>query len=210
MSEVSRYWRAPEADMNLFPGSRACFFCGQVGPGFDLGDTIGSSPVGEDRDGKAGCLGCLRLDRFGFSHVTNAGFLGEEGWVVFEDEVETPGRVFTVSAVGEAVASAVPKPPRPVVSEESIAELRRTPTFLSWQDQGWQVHCNDFMAFLGIWGLDDFAGQAADGEGRALFLEMASDYRQLWREGEPPHFDANFVIFECLHCGVRTATGDFD
>ena len=126
---------------------------------------------------------------------------------------DEPQRVFIVASDGEAVADSVPliSPPRPHVSEEAIAELRRTPSFATWQETSWSVHCDDFMAYLGIWGPKDFDRIAPLGSGRELFIEMVDPiYHKLWRQGKEPRFGENVVAFECLHCSARTGIYDLD
>lgn len=97
------------------------------------------------------------------------------------------------------------------MSEEAIAELRRTPGFSTWQEVVWPVHCDDFMAYLGIWGPEEFTGAAPEGEGRQLFLEMVdSAFHPDWPAESGPRFGQNFVAFQCLHCQTRTGIWDSD
>ena len=145
-----RYFRGPDSDMGLLPYIQTCSLCGQPGHCFVLDHVISSELSKQERRGKIGCLGCLRRDRFGFVHVTDVGMITEDGLLTFDEPDAQPKRVFIVAGDGEAKAGSMPlvSLPRPQISEEAIAELRRTPSFLSWQDISWTVHCDDFMAYL--------------------------------------------------------------
>lgn len=208
-----RYFRAPEAEMGFLPGDRTCSLCGQPGRCFPL-DGVNSSELSEgERGGKIGCYDCLRRDRFGFTHDTEVGFITEEGLLSSGEPDDSPKRVFVVASDGEAVADSAPlvHPPTPHVSEEAVAELRRTPGFSTWQEVTWPVHCDDFMAYLGIWGPEDFAEASPDESGRQLFLDMVDPFfHDRWTEDNGPRFGQNFVAFQCLHCQTRTATYDID
>ena len=136
--------------MGFLPHIRTCSLCGQPGRCFALDHVISSELSEQERPGKIGCSDCLRRDRFGFAHDTEIGIITEDGWLAFDEPDDEPSRVFVVAGDGKAVAGSGPliSPPRPTVSEGAVAELRRTPSFSSWQDISWPVHCNDFMAFL--------------------------------------------------------------
>jgi len=209
-----RYFRAPESEMSaLMPGERICSLCGQSGRCFPLDYVISSELSEEERRGKIGCYDCLRRDRFGFMHGTEVGLITEEGILPHSEPDDLPRRVFVVASDGEAVADSAPlvQPPNSRVTEAAVAELRRTPGFGTWQEIIWPVHCDDFMAYLGIWGPEDFDRAAPAGEGRQLFLDMVdSSYYSGWPEDGNPHFGPNFVAFQCLHCSFRSATFDID
>ena len=198
-----RYFRAPESEMDLLPGSRVCSLCGQPGRCFPL----------DNAPATAGCVDCLRLGRFGFSHDTEVGLITEEGFIPHDEPDDSPRRVFIVANSGEAEVGSAPHlhPPKPHVTEEAIAELRRTPSFSTWQEVRWPVHCEDFMAYLGIWGPEEFVKAAPEGEGRRLFLDMVQPLRhRSWPEDGEPRFGQNFVAFQCLHCQTRTGIWDID
>lgn len=136
--------------MGLLPYIRTCSLCGQPGRCLDLTHlAVGELPE-EERRGQIGCLDCLRRGRFGFAHDTEVGYLTKEGLETYDEPADEPRRVFVVAGDGEAVAEDIPliSPPQPQISEEAIAELRRTPSFSTWQDIPWAVHCDDFMAYL--------------------------------------------------------------
>ena len=197
------YFRAPESEMGFLPGNRVCSLCGQHGRCFPF----------DNAPATARCVGCLRLGRFGFSHDTEAGLVTEESFIPHSEPDASPRRVFVVATGGEAVVDAVPlvHPQTPHVSKGAIAELRRTPGFSTWQEIVWPVHCDDFMAYLGLWGPEEFAGAAPEAEGRQLFLGMVdSALHGDWPEDREPRFGQNYVAFQCLHCQLRTATFDID
>lgn len=208
------YFRGPEADMNsLLSGVRVCSLCGQANRCFDLNFTLGTGLTEVERAGKVGCLECLRQDRFGFSHDTEAGIFVDEGVLALYEPDTSPQRVFVVSEAGDTTADHAPlvSAPKPHVPEEAIAELRRTLTFSTYQDIMWPVHHDDFMAYLGIWGPDDLMRLSPGDNGRSGFLEMVKrDDRALWPEGKKPLFGDNLVAFHCLHCQTYRGILDFD
>ncbi len=214
MSLEFRYFRAPESEMSaLLPGERVCSLCSQRGRCFSLDYVISAELSEEERSGKIGCYDCLRRDRFGFMHGTEVGLITEEGLLSHSEPDDSPRRVFVVASDGAAIADTAPlvQPPNSHVTDEAVAELRRTPGFATWQEVVWPVHCDGFMAYLGIWGPEDFEQAAPEGEGRQLFLEMVDpSFHPAWPEDGNPDFGQNFVAFECLHCQARTAIFDID
>ncbi len=208
-----RYFRAPEAEMGFLPGNRVCSLCGQSGRCFALDDLISAELSEEERRGIIGCYECLRRDRFGFMHGTEVGLITEEGLISYDEQDDSPKRVFVVASDGGAVADSAPHihPPRLRIADEAIAELRRTPSFSTWQEVIWPGHCNDFMAYLGIWGPEDFAAASPEGLGRPLFLDMVDSFlHSRWPEDQGPRFGENIVAFQCLHCQTRTGIWDID
>lgn len=202
-----RYFRAPESEMDFLPGNHICSLCGLSSRCFSLDNVISMELSEEERKGKAGCYDCLRRDRFGFSHVTEVGLITEDGLISYGEPYDSPKRVFVVAGDGEAVADNMPlvQPPKPHVTDESVAELRRTPSFSTWQELLWPVHCNDFMAYLGRWGPEEFAKVTSGNSGRSLFLDMVDPlFHRRWPEDGEPRFGRNFVAFQCLHCQTRT------
>lgn len=208
-----RYFRAPDSEMRRFLGGGVCSLCGQQGPCFALDNVISREFSEEKRQGKIGCYDCLRRDRFGFMHGTDIGVITEDGLLTFDEPDDGPKRIFVVTDDGETVTGNVPliSQPCPSVSEEAIAELRRTPSFSTWQDFSWPIHHNDFMAYLGIWEPEDFEQLSASGNGRELFLEIVDpDLHDLWPTDQLTNFRDNFIVFECLHCSTKTALFDID
>lgn len=131
-----RYFRGPESDMSLLPYIRTCSLCGQPGRCFALDGVISRELTEEERQGKVGCAGCLKRDRFGFAHDTEVGSITADGLESYGEPSEEPRQIFVVAGDGEATAAKMPLvyPPRPQISDEAVAELRRTPTFATWQE----------------------------------------------------------------------------
>ena len=208
-----RYFRAPETEMiGLLSDVRTCSLCGQPGRCFSLNSVIGCGLTQEERQGKIGCVDCLKRDRFSFSHRTEAGYIGEDGLMAYDIEEEQE-RVFIVGGDGQTTTTGgyLVQPPQEQVSDEAVAELRRTPKFSTWQDLDWQVHHSDFMAYLGIWEPEDFERLAEPGSGRNSYLKVVDpEWSNLWPEGEEPIFSDNIVMFECLHCSKKVGIPDFD
>jgi len=88
---------------------------------------------------------------------------------------------------------------------------------ITWQQELWLVHCNDFMTYLGTWEPADFYANAEAGDGRSLFFEMTEpEYQHLWdasiREGENrlESWQAEYYAFRCNHCGKLRGNWDCD
>ena len=147
-----RYFRAPETEMiGLLSGVRTCSLCGQSGRCFSLESRVVSRELTEEqRQGKIGCVDCLKRDRFGFSHDTVVGCITNAGLETFGEVEDESPHLFLVSSDGDAALSDTPLTPlpKPRVPAEAVAELRRTPRFATWQDFMWPVHHDDFMAYL--------------------------------------------------------------
>lgn len=204
---VFTYFQGLPAEIHRFeetPGP--CALCGRVAKGFalDYADCPELCPEPyrqstDQRGGKHGCCLCLGAGRFGFSHDTELGLVTEIGLVDFE-EIETP-----LQPEGFRM--------------EAIPELHRTPEYSSAQQALWLVHCNDFMVFQGTWDPAHFFRHAPDGDGKALFLQIAGpDWANCWDIGPSRIFggyspyawgDAQCYVFECRHCRVRRAHFDW-
>ncbi len=190
-----RYFAAPiEEIFDLCQTERACSLCGGDGPCFELRFATCLTVSDRQKKDAVGCYVCLREGRFEFCHDTELGLVDENGLSdVCEDNM----------------------PPPDGFAEGALAELRRTPQFISWQQACWLVHCNDFMEYLGIWEPDDFYENADDGDGRALFREMTDpgDWH-IWDEslradGERlESWDASYYVFRCLHCSKLRGNWD--
>jgi uncharacterized protein CbrC (UPF0167 family) len=143
-----------------------------------------------------GCLSCLRAGRFEFWHDTEFGLLDQNGLSHFYNHHKPPPAEFPPAA---------------------LVELRRTPQIVTWQQEIWLAHCNDFMAYLGTWEPADFYANAPDGDGPALFREMTDEaHRRLWDASLPlgaarlECWHATYYAFACLHCGIRRGNWDCD
>jgi uncharacterized protein CbrC (UPF0167 family) len=149
-----------------------------------------------EKETAVGCFTCLRQGRFEFWHDTEIGLLDENGLTHFYNHN---------------------KPPPPDFPETALVELRRTPQIVTWQQELWLTHCNDFMAYLRTWEPKDFYAHAPDSDGRSLFLQMTEgDYNHLWDSSLPKGADrlnswhASYYAFRCLHCGKLRGTWDCD
>jgi uncharacterized protein CbrC (UPF0167 family) len=166
-----------------------CHFCGATGRAFRLdGATCDDVP---DRAGKFGCPACLVRGRFSFWHDTELGLLLETG---LESPLEAP----------------------PAFRAEALEELCRTPRIVSWQQERWLTHCDDFMVYLGVWAPSDFVRHAGEAGARDLFLRMTREpaQRDLWDAScepgasTPPPWYATYYAFRCLHCGALAGNWD--
>ena len=210
-----RYFRAPEADMvGLLPGNLLCDICGVEGRCFDMDRAIRVDARASAAS--RGCAACLRLGLFGFFHITEVGYLDESGLTTYQDEEQSAVvRVFAVDESGSAMGETKPRPPAPpgpTVGEAAIDELRRTPDFSTWNEVGWGVHCDDFMAYLGVWGPSDFEKARSGVQGRTLFLDSIDrEHAELWPDGDDaPEWGALCIhVFECLGCGTLRAVADY-
>jgi uncharacterized protein CbrC (UPF0167 family) len=109
------------------------------------------------------------------------------------------------------------QPPPPGFPDEPLVELRRTPQIITWQQELWLTHCNDFMAYIGTWEPNDFYTNDPGGDGRALFLQMTNkDCQHLWDDSlrlgaeRLESWYATFYAFRCLHCGKLCGNWDCD
>ncbi len=191
-----KYYAGPWTGMAGFVGENGrCFLCGLVGPCFELDRAICPELPSAARKGKAACIACLRAGRFGFWHRTDIGTLGEKG------RVDEQGRRLRL-----------PKG----FARQALVDLRRTPQIACNQEELWLTHCDDFMAYQGVWNPSDFYSHAADGNGRELFLQMTDHGRELWDDcwldkTQPlTTWYATYYTFKCLHCGRLRGTWDTD
>jgi uncharacterized protein CbrC (UPF0167 family) len=195
----------------LLPGVRRCDLCGADGRCFNLQEAIG----GRTREGAAGCVACLQAGRFGFFHITDAGYLDQNGLTWYDDdEPEEPGRTFVVAPGGGAEPVPATRPARKqvTVAPSAVDELRRTPGFPTWNEVAWPLHCCDFMVYLGTWQPRDVraAAVARGRQARDIFMEMtdAADQR-LWSDGAE-EWGVTFHAFRCASCGALRGAIDLD
>ena len=186
------YFQGPADDMAyLSEGDHKCDFCNCTVRCFSLDETD------VPKDGaQYGCADCLRKGRFHFWHDTEVGLLTEKS--------PLPRHVYKHN-------KSVPEG----FNQAAFATLLRTPQIVTWQQEVWLTHCNDFMAYLGTWKPVDFHLQAKDNDGRKLFLEMTdADLAHLWNEATPTGDDgpkdwyAAYYAFRCLHCGALRGNWD--
>lgn len=145
---------------SLCNGERECSLCGKRAECFELDFAICNELNESQRKGGVGCVYCLAKGRFEFWHDTEIGVLDENGLTKVYKHNREPPEGF---------------------SKEALVQLRRTPQFISWQQELWLTHCNDFMVYQGTWEPTDFNRNSPSGDGRSLFLEMTDeDYQHLW------------------------------
>jgi uncharacterized protein CbrC (UPF0167 family) len=191
-----KYFRGPQGDMaGLCLEPTGCIFCGRVGPCFRLGAAICPTLDQAQKENAHGCFSCLKAGRFQCWHDTEIGVLDESGLTHIYNHNKKPPSDFPRTA---------------------LVELRKTPQIVTWQQELWLIHCNDFMAYVGTWTPEDFYKNAPDGDGRSLFLRMTDRYNHLWdsslREGEErlASWRATYYAFRCLHCGELRGNWDCD
>lgn len=192
-----QYFCGPQQDMAaISDGDFQCSLCGGDGPCFRLENALLPSLSPEGKESELGCFSCLKSGRFEFWHDTEIGLLNENGLTHFYNHHQ---------------------PPSPDFPESALAELRRTPQIVTWQQELWLIHCNNFMAYMGTWEPRDFYANAQEGDGQALFSEMTDkDYRHLWSESLLPgakrleSWHATYYVFRCLRCGKLRGNWDCD
>lgn len=192
------YFKGPRQDMSqLLEGAHTCDICGQQNQlCFSLEYTLTNVFSNDNKENKKGCLKCLRDGRFEFWHDTEYGLLDEDGLrKVYNHNMDNP----------------------PAIDAEKLTELKRTPQIVTWQQELWLTHCNDFMIYKGTWEPADFYSNSKTGDGRELFLEMTDrDLNHLWdeslEEGESKlkNWYVTYYAFECRHCGKLRGNWDCD
>lgn len=187
------YFKGPLEHMSgLSAEECVCSLCGKESRCFELDYSI-CPELGQDKNEKFGCYDCLKSGRFEFWHDTDIGVLDTNG-------------------LTKQYNHNLPKPED--FPDESMVLLRRTPQIVTWQQELWLTHCNDFMVYMGTWSPEDFYENAPDGDGRSLFLKMTDHYPNLWddslREGETElaSWHATYYVFKCRHCGMLTGNWD--
>ena len=205
-----RYFEAPESDMtDLLPGLQRCDLCGSEGRCFDLDNAVIRAGEG------VGCVDCLHAGRFGFFHVTEAGYLDENGLKRYDDDqVEEPKRTFVVAPEGGAAP--VPRPlevrQHVTVAPSAVEELLRTPAFPTWNEVSWPLHCNDFMVYLGTWQPRDIRLAAAS-RGRLpreVFVDMTDPSNDRLLPDDAEEWGLTLHAFRCTACGELRGAIDLD
>src|SRR5688572_28314468 len=139
-----RYFKGPTQDMSqLLDGAHTCSICGNIGSAcFSLDYTITDIFAEDVKEGKIGCIKCLREGKFEFWHDTEFGMLDEKGLTkVYNHNMDNP----------------------PEIEDEKKNELKRTPQIITWQQELWLTHCNDFMIYKGTWEPGDFYRNSKNG-----------------------------------------------
>lgn len=192
-----KYFKGPNEDMgNLLKHKHACSICGKTDYCFELEYSITNEFAEDDKEGKYGCYSCLKEGRFEFWHDTEYGMLDENGLTkVYSHNQDSP----------------------PAIASDILTEMRRTPQVLTWQQELWLTHCDDFMIYKGTWDPNDFYANSANGDGRALFISMTDDdLNHLWDDSLPDNevrltqWYPTYYVFECSHCGKLRGNWDCD
>src|SRR5438876_12305837 len=123
-----RYFRGPQTDMSgVVSGDASCSLCGRSGTCFQLEFATCHSLPNKTKRSALGCSECMREGRFEFWHDTEIGLLDEHGLKHVYNHNQPPPPDFPISA---------------------LKELRRTPQIVTWQQELWLTHCNDFMTYI--------------------------------------------------------------
>lgn len=192
-----KYFKGPLDEMSdLLDHKTVCSICGRTDHCFELEYTITQAFDEDKKEGKVGCYSCLKEGRFEFWHDTEYGMLDENGLSkVYKHNSDSP----------------------PPVGSDRLSEMRRTPQFISWQQELWLCHCNDFMIYRGTWEPKDFYKNSEDGDGRALFMQMTDkELNHLWDDSLPENstfleeWYPTYYVFECGHCGKLRGNWDCD
>jgi uncharacterized protein CbrC (UPF0167 family) len=182
---------------DLLEGQHKCSICNKDNEHcFDLEFSITNKFLHEEKEGKIGCYECLRKGEFEFWHDTEFGLLDENGLTkVYNHNSDNP----------------------PNIKEDTLKELRRTPQIITYQQEVWLTHCNDFMVYNGTWEPLDFYKNSPNGEGRDLFMQMTDkEMGHLWddslQEGQTllEEWHPTYYVFECRHCGKLRGYWDCD
>lgn len=192
------YFKGPTSDMgDLVKGRNQCSICNNEHDYcFDLTYSITTKFNDEEKEGKMGCYDCLRNGAFEFWHDTEFGMLNERGLSkVYSHNADNP----------------------PILDSKILSELKRTPQIITYQQEVWLTHCNDFMIYKGTWEPLDFYKNSATGDGKELFMEMTDeDFRHLWdaslEEGQTllEQWYPTYYVFECRHCKKPRGYWDCD
>ncbi|MDP9081349.1 MAG: CbrC family protein [Bacteroidota bacterium] len=192
-----KYFKGPTGDMDSFIEQKTvCSICGNENDCFELEFSITQEFNDDDKEGKAGCIDCLKKGLFEFWHDTEFGVLDENGLTkVYNHNVADPS----------------------LIAEQVLEEMRRTPRIEMWQQERWLTHCSDFMIYMGIWTPKDFYTNSKDGNGRQLFMDMTDvNENHLWDdslgegETELEEWYPMYYVFECSHCGKLRGNWDCD
>ena len=105
----------------------------------------------------------------------------------------------------------------PGLDDKTLTELRRTPQVVTYQQEIWLTHCNDFMIYKGTWEPLDFYKNSSNGDGRDLFMEMTDkETNHLWDTSLPEgqtlleEWYPTYYVFECRRCGKLRGYWDCD
>ena len=178
---------------DLLDGSHTCSICKkQHDHCFHI--EYSSKHEFSDDDERIGCYDCLKRGEFEFWHDSEFGLLDENGLnKLYDHNSDNP----------------------PKLSIDVINEMRRTPQIVTYQQELWLTHCDDFMVYKGTWEPLDFYKNSPTHDGRELFMAMTNEeWNHLWDESLEAgqkllnSWHATYYVFECRHC--RKLRGNWD
>lgn len=182
---------------DLLEGRHQCSICNEEHDYcFDLEYSITDKFKEEEREGKVGCYDCLRKGEFEFWHDTEFGMLDETGLSkIYSHNMDNP----------------------PQLDDTTMLELRCTPQIVTYQQELWLTHCNDFMVYKGTWEPLDFYKNSPTGDGKDLFMEMTDkEISHLWDSSLPEgqtvleQWYPTYYVFQCRHCKKLRGYWDCD
>ncbi len=155
-----------------------------------------------DAEAVAVCHACLRAGRAAMTKNMTIGM------VAWDDLLEAlaPGRpILPTDASGMVPLEAAPrKPPLPL---DAMQDLLQTPSYVTWQEEQWELCCSRPMVYLGRWTPRDFDAAASSGDGRALFAAILQNPDDdLWKDAMSD--STGIYVFRCPTCGRKTANWD--
>ncbi|HWB27850.1 MAG TPA: CbrC family protein [Chitinophagaceae bacterium] len=192
------YFEGPVGDMGDFLGEKKkCSIWKQEHEYcFSLNYAITYKFSDAEKEGKIGCYDCLKKGEFEFWHDTEFGFLDESGLKKAPRHTKNTSHELPV---------------------EWLADLRRTPQIVTYQEEFWLTHCNDFMIYKGTWSPPDFYINSTNGDGRDLFMEMTDvNLSHLWDQSLPEgqtllqQWYPTYYVFGCRHCNKLRGYWDCD
>lgn len=182
-----------------------CPSCANVEPFPELALPLPPPAGPPDFDGGLmGCYACLRSGRAALTKDT------EFGMIRWQDAI----RGTTHGLPGDPKPEFETTPPNAdgwrsyKMDPQHMLELTRTPAYSTWQGERWLFCCSAPMVFLGTWGLKELNATAADGDGMALFTQIAKDADQGPWDVIGGLGDAGVYAFRCQSCNKLRAHWD--
>ncbi|MBC8327089.1 MAG: CbrC family protein [Verrucomicrobia subdivision 3 bacterium] len=97
------------------------------------------------------------------------------------------------------------------LSSEIVDEVtRKTPGFISWQQEEWQICCNDACEFHGDASREDVKGLSLEAFHAAFGdSSLSADFVGSLKENYGPGGDPAIYKWRCRHCGQYKFNADF-
>ncbi|HIW05898.1 MAG TPA: CbrC family protein [Candidatus Ignatzschineria merdigallinarum] len=101
--------------------------------------------------------------------------------------------------------SADPNDPSPTIPQEMLLDIcKRTPSYISWQQEAWLTHCNEPCAFI------DYANRETIAPFREeVISELDSSLSEEVLEYISKDGDCVGYLFQCVQCGKHKLHVDF-